>query len=274
MYWVHARRLLFTAGLALTLALLSQGAVLAATETDACIACHSDEDLSITFDGQKISLYVDPEAYQSSVHGAFPCTACHSEIDGIPHSNPIYGDELSIAVSKSCQNCHRDISDEFSSSIHASVGVTCADCHGSHSIERVDSPTSTVYRTNLDDLCAKCHSGEVIESYRESFHGKAVSLGSQEAATCTTCHGTHDIRPFTDPESRVSEENLPTTCAQCHGEANANWTKGKEHVTRAPTGPGAPMYYTYKFFIWLTLGTITVLVVHILIELYGALRRA
>jgi hypothetical protein len=38
------------------------------------------------------------------------------------------------------------------------------------------------------------------------------------AATCVDCHGTHDVRPKGDPESRTYHLNLPKTCGRCHGD--------------------------------------------------------
>lgn len=40
------------------------------------------------------------------------------------------------------------------------------------------------------------------------------------AAACKDCHGTHDIRPASDPDSPVNHFNLPATCGHCHGNAD------------------------------------------------------
>ncbi len=37
------------------------------------------------------------------------------------------------------------------------------------------------------------------------------------AATCVSCHGMHDIKSKTDPESRTYHLNIAATCASCHG---------------------------------------------------------
>jgi cytochrome b subunit of formate dehydrogenase len=88
---------------------------------------------------------------------------------------------------------------------------------------------SEVDHKNIPDTCAKCHSdpgflsrhkipvAHPVESYKQSVHGRAVSLG-KNAATCSSCHGSHDIYPATDTRSKVNHWNVPATCVQCHQE--------------------------------------------------------
>ena len=71
----------------------------------------------------------------------------------------------------------------------------------------------------------------------------------------------------------VAESKIPSTCAQCHLYPRENFAKGKEHAVLAPRGPGAPMYWTLKFFTWLTILTMIALILHIEVELFGKLRR-
>ncbi len=73
---------------------------------------------------------------------------------------------------------------------------------------------------------------KVYESYMRSFHGKAMQLGTYEItqldkATCTNCHGTHDIKSASDPGSPVAGlANLAQTCEQCHPGAGVNFASG------------------------------------------------
>jgi cytochrome b subunit of formate dehydrogenase len=60
-----------------------------------------------------------------------------------------------------------------------------------------------------------CHEKEV-QAYAASVHGAAAAAGNLGAARCIDCHGAHDIRKRTDPESRVYRRKLPYTCGQCH----------------------------------------------------------
>lgn len=89
-------------------------------------------------------------------------------------------------------------------SIHADFD--CVDCHVDiteldHSLE----PEAV--------SCGLCHEEEV-EEYTE--HGRERFTGNGDLPKCIDCHGTHDIREHTDPESRTHPQNLSGTCANCH----------------------------------------------------------
>jgi len=91
---------------------------------------------------------------------------------------------------------------------HASVHGTfeCRICH--RGIEGL--PHATVL-PRVD--CGTCHV-DVAAEYRN--HGGISETPGAQFPACWDCHGTHDIRPGADPESRVSPANLPATCAGCH----------------------------------------------------------
>jgi formate dehydrogenase gamma subunit len=59
-------------------------------------------------------------------------------------------------------------------------------------------------------------STQVFVAYEQSVHGKAVSEGSQKAAVCSDCHGTHEILMAGDPKSSTFKFNVPSTCGKCH----------------------------------------------------------
>lgn len=53
-----------------------------------CLGCHSNPAQQMkAANGEIISLYVDPDALKSSVHGAknVACVQCHSNLSGYPH---------------------------------------------------------------------------------------------------------------------------------------------------------------------------------------------
>lgn len=242
-------------------------------KTAQCLQCHGQPQLSAEVDGKKVSLYVDQKQLQATAHAGLDCTSCHQGKDKLPHEGVKYGLALSREVQAACQTCHTGVARDYQKSIHAQTGVaTCSSCHGSHDILKVGDPASKAHVKNLPKTCGTCHEGRVIESYEESFHGKAVSLGSTRAASCVSCHGSHDILPQDDPASRVAKANIPQTCAQCHSQAQANFAAGMEHFELAPAGPGMPMYYTFKFFTWLTIVTVTLLIIHMELELYRRLK--
>lgn len=239
-----------------------------------CLSCHQREGFSIKNNGKEISLTVNPSVLTESVHKNNPCTTCHMGINGFPHQNVVYGSKLSTKVNKNCQMCHSNVATKYRKGSHwqatkeGETNVNCSNCHGEHDIQKLE-----LTKHEEVELCTNCHQGEVLESYEESFHGKAVKLGSEEAASCIDCHGAHQVLGPDAKNSMVSKENVPETCAQCHNEPRANFAKGSEHVAMKAEGDGAPMYYTLKFFTWLTILTVSFLVIHIVIELVGKFRR-
>lgn len=252
----------------------------AAGVNDGCFTCHGQQGITTRVKGEIVSLYVNQEVYQQSVHRNQACTSCHGEIRDIPHREPLYGPELVRRVGQSCAACHGGVAAEYERSVHASAlnrggnGAGCSSCHGSHDIRPGSDPASMVYTKNVPSTCTRCHQGEIAESYRESFHGAAVSLGSRQSPTCATCHGSHLILPPEDPNSTVSAGKLPQTCASCHRVPQKNFAVGPNHLVKEGRGAGAPVYWTEKFFTWLTILTMVALVVHIEVELVGEWRRA
>ncbi len=91
----------------------------------------------------------------------------------------------------------------FAKSIHATGEAkdghqlpVCEDCHSSHTIGRADLPG---FRTRMMDQCGRCHE-EQAETFFETFHGKVSRLGTEGAAKCSDCHGSHDILPIDGSE--------------------------------------------------------------------------
>lgn len=239
---------------------------------DGCLRCHAAQGLNAKDGNEKISLYVNEQDYRASAHGTNACTSCHTDIKDYPHVGAAKGQVRTELVYDNCQKCHENTSKMFAASAHAkkSEGRTrayCADCHGKHNIFKPQQPASLVYKTNIPHTCTKCHNHEVAESYEESFHGKAVILGSKKAASCVDCHGYHDIVSQTETVSPVNKANVATTCGKCHAKTVAGFSEGKEHFVIERGGPGEPAYWTLKFMVWLTIICNVVVVLHMLMEL-------
>ena len=123
-----------------------------------------------------------------------------------------------------CYHCHTKVVNEFRENIHYQKGFTCANCHGG-----VSEPNSTVIsssamsgdfigkpsRNNITTVCSKCH-GQEARDYRTSIHWEQIEKGHPDAATCTDCHGIHEIRAIKDNKSLSNHQNSPATCAKCH----------------------------------------------------------
>lgn len=94
------------------------------------------------------------------------------------------------------------------SSVHATVN--CTECHTDLTAEHPDDAKAAE-----PVKCASCHKVQA-DSYATSIHGISLSMGSSGAATCTSCHGTHDMLSPRNPNSPVFKLNLARTCAKCH----------------------------------------------------------
>ena len=124
----------------------------------------------------------------------------------------------------SCYHCHTTVVEEFRNNIHYEMGFSCADCHGGSEGSNSSVISSNVMsgnfigkptRSNITNICSKCHSKEA-EDYKQSIHWDAIKKGHPEAATCTDCHGIHEIRAISDNKSSSNHQNSPATCAKCH----------------------------------------------------------
>jgi cytochrome b subunit of formate dehydrogenase len=102
-----------------------------------------------------------------------------------------------------------------------------------------------------------------VEAYRDSVHARAVEddLGG---ATCSNCHGSHDILPALDPGSKVFHQRVPETCGACHSDIAATYENSVhgtgaargvrdapvcsdchgEHRVLSPSEPGSPAFPT------------------------------
>jgi cytochrome b subunit of formate dehydrogenase len=195
---------------------------------DECLACHSDAGLTHEFNGKTVSLQVDPQKFKDSIHGSmFTCVDCHTDVKNSAHESP----PLKI----SCATCHADEQAAYDRSFHGkavqggnSKAASCVDCHGSpHDLLPASDPKSRVHHSNIPATCGACHSrqlvmqdggqsAQMVSSYAQSVHGHAVAAGSEKAAVCTDCHGTHEILDAKDAKSPIFKFNVPATCGQCH----------------------------------------------------------
>lgn len=223
---------------AISLVLLAESLFAAGSQiqNSDCFACHNDATLATSPQGKQVSLFIPEKTFQHSAHGVLNCTDCHTDIKSIPHE-PVYS-------KPSCGTCHADEESAYTKSVHGQArlhgnvrAAACIDCHGEpHGILPSSDPASKVYHTNIPGTCGSCHrqkfvmstsglSTQVFVSYEQSVHGRAVAAGSQKAAVCTDCHGTHEILMAGDPKSSTFKFNVPATCGKCHAQQNAQYAE-------------------------------------------------
>ena len=88
-------------------------------------------------------------------------------------------------------------------------------------------------RRQIPEFCARCHGNiammrqynlrtDQYAEYRTSIHGKLLyERNDPGVAVCTSCHGKHEIRRKSDPQSLVFHSNVPATCGKCHADPDA-----------------------------------------------------
>ena len=225
-------------------------------DNELCLACHGDAT-AVSSTGRSIA--VDAAKFGGSVHGTLglTCVTCHTDLaktTEFPHADRV--------ARVNCATCHDAASAAFEKSIHAqarrersdSVAATCVDCHTNHEIRSAKDPESRTYPLNLPSTCGRCHGdskiieqgkiriGNVLALYQDSIHGKAISRsGLLVAANCTSCHGNHDIRQRTDPESRVYRANIPAVCGSCHEGIKTLYDQGAHGAALAKGRANAPV---------------------------------
>ncbi len=165
-----------------------------------------------------------------------------------------------------CKTCHRTgrFADIFYTHVTSRLQKTrkskeiveiCAKCHGRKDFQK---------RHGLDD---------VVTSYKETFHGKAVDYGSVRAPDCVDCHvvkgeNVHFIEGKKSATSAVYPLNVSRTCRaeECHVNAGEKLASYQVHVTYDKDK--YPLeYYMLWFFKFLTAGVMYFFLILIFLEL-------
>jgi hypothetical protein len=135
------------------------------------------------------------------------CLVCHSAPD-LSKRGPagamvsLHVDETifkhSVHGKRLCVDCHADMRGQTFPHKQVVAKVKCSSCHF------MGNPVGAPVMTSVTE-------------YADSVHGRAVKRGDPDAPRCANCHGSHNIRRPTDPQSSVYRSNIPTTCGKCHG---------------------------------------------------------
>ena len=130
-----------------------------------------------------------------------------------------------VQNSQACFECHADRSlvsetkpgkalfidkNAYDHSAHAKLN--CVECHLDADVADFPHP-----ETLKPVACVQCHATEAKE-FAISRHAETANKPDLPGATCTVCHGKHDILAATDPQSPSNPVNIPKTCGACHNE--------------------------------------------------------
>jgi len=211
-----------------TAGIKSAAFVFRSSQVDTCGKCH--EKARDHFVGS-----AHGHALTIKTTNAPDCLTCHRQpVVALAPAQPTLAQKL--AQTKQCESCHvgkesvagqalrgTKFVSSFDRSVHGAALVggnvaaaNCVDCHGAHEMNRAMVASAQMNKLHVADACAKCHD-KVAAEFSESAHAVALRRGNVESATCTDCHGEHDIRKHTDPTSPSSAKNVAQqVCGNCH----------------------------------------------------------
>jgi nitrate/TMAO reductase-like tetraheme cytochrome c subunit len=235
-----------------------------------CGACHSHQQIP----GPAGEVF---EHFQDSVHGhglrragltvSANCSSCHGAHDVRAASDPASRVHRS-RIAGTCGMCHQGIEPVYLMSVHGQKvadgeygAAVCSDCHTSHEIRR---PETDAWRLEAIRECSTCHTAQ-IGTYRDTYHGKVTALGFTRIATCSDCHGSHDILPASNPLSAIAPGRLVSTCQTCHPAANENFVRYDPHADKHDRERNPALYWSARFMqallagVFLFFGTHTLL---------------
>lgn len=259
-----------------------------------CGGCHQQKFV-MTASGLSTQVFF---SYEQSVHGravsegsqkAAVCTDCHGAHDILMAGDP-KSRTFKFNVPATCGTCHAQQEQQYIPSVHGQaiargnwLAPVCTDCHGIHTIQEPDNPSSSVSAGALAQItCARCHQGvrltsefgvpgARVASYQASYHGLASRLGSTVVANCASCHGAHLILASADPRSTINKANLTVTCGKCHPGATAKFTRFPIHAGTSPSADvGARVVaWVRQFYIGVIFLVLGMMLVHNLV-LWGS----
>jgi cytochrome b subunit of formate dehydrogenase len=190
---------------------------LSAQTNDDCLACHSDNTMTMEKNGKEISIFTDEQILRNSPHKNLQCISCHTGFnpDEIPHKEEI--------KPINCKSCHQNapLKHKFHPQILKSGGsngkpeVSCKGCHGTHNIVSPDKKNSKWNKNNLIESCGNCHKVEK-EKFTNSDHFKAFTKGVEGAPECIKCHESSVVSISEGRDTlqlKVAQQKL---CLSCH----------------------------------------------------------
>jgi hypothetical protein len=185
------------------------------------------------------------------------CTNCHTAHAVLPHDDP--GSSVNVNnVPSTCGTCHHGIQEQFEQSIHSTKFSkadqelpVCNDCHSAHTIRRADEEG---FKLQIMTQCGRCHE-DIAQTYFDTYHGKVSQLGYTKTAKCYDCHGAHDILPIADPRSRLSHDNVVSTCQKCHEGATRRFAGYLTHATHHDPEKYPFLFWTFWGMTSLLIGT-------------------
>ena len=184
--------------------------------SQACQVCHED-----IFNGLQKSPHCVVETGKKRGWEGKACEACHGP--GSRHAESASAAEIrnpsklpAAQTDRTCLNCHLNEPTHVGriQSSHAKNQVSCTGCHSIHK----NGPGGLVARkaTAVNELCAKCHTGQWAQFQRPFKH--RLPEGAMSCVDCHNPHGTLLARSI-----QTSTANEPG-CFKCHSDKRGPFT--------------------------------------------------
>ncbi|MBK8010925.1 MAG: hypothetical protein IPK13_06215 [Deltaproteobacteria bacterium] len=134
----------------------------------------------------------------------------------------------------------------------------CTTCHGMHANV---TPKTDRFRLDIVRECGTCHA-RLMETYTQSYHGKATLLGDASVAKCSDCHTAHQNLPASDPDSTVSPKHRSETCRKCHAGAPEKFAEFWPHADHHDREKYPVLFYIFLFMSALLVSVFTFFGLH------------
>lgn len=173
--------------------------------TTGCVGCHSDIHTLQTHKGDKLRIAETCNGCHSRQNDFFESThfeALKEGNDDAPTCTDCHGQHTVTAIdndakgrafhTEACLSCHDDTAKMDKSGVTPIAAKTffesfhgknvalgypeevagCADCHGSHQVQKAEDPRSSVNPANLTTTCRQCHAGASDSFAKYSPHAE------------------------------------------------------------------------------------------------------
>lgn len=206
-----------------------------------CGTCH--EDMMTNYESSEHARAL----LKMGLTGKAPsCSSCHGTHAIKAHDNTVSRTHVSHAA-ETCGSCHAGVVKDYQTSAHAAGlaagrdSPSCSTCHEPHAMK---DPKAASTRATMSDGCGNCHD-DIAGTFRNSFHGKATTVGHAKSASCADCHTPHSNLAASDPRSSVHPDKLAETCGACHRNVNASFLSFDPHAN-----PSDPTRNVWVHWIW------------------------
>ncbi len=195
-----------------------------------CLVCHGAPSIA----AQGSGLHIERGTFDGPAHADLGCISCHPTLTPVIHAHP---ESERAAARASCGGCHREAAAAVTRGAHSPSSADaakvpgCVTCHDAHGTRPAGS---RAFIAAVATECSGCHTERGESFFDGNYHGKETSLGREDVAVCSDCHGAHAVLPADDPRSTIGAPNLLSTCRGCHRSVPPNFADIVIHVDGAP----------------------------------------